>query len=259
MQKQEKILVVIDPSRDEQPALERAITNAQIREAEEQSHLVLLVTAGRSVGTRNLAWINQLQQSVESEGIDSELIVSWSQEWSANILNTANELHADMVMLPLYDQQTGNQLISDEKWALLRKCESPILLVRPGGKPKRKSILVSVKMQDGSYDDLNQRILERGSWAAWRYGAELHVVNAYSDSMNFPDRGKINNMVKIENDNIHIQQGEPGKVISEVAEKVDADMILVGTKRRSGIKAALRGNTIEKIVGSLSQDVMLMI
>lgn len=266
MQKQEKVLVVIDPAEEHHPALERAITNAQIRETAERSHLVLLITpalpkekSAHQTVRRKADWIAALEQSVTSQNIPCDVMVSWSADWATNILSAAQNQQVDMVMLPLYAEPGDNRLISDEKWSLLRKSDSPVLLVRPGGKERRKIILASVKVQDDRYAELNQRVVERGAWGAWRYGADLHIVNAYSDSSSFPDRNKIARMTEIDNDRIHIQHGEPDKVISEIANKIDADMILVGTHRRSGIQAALRGNTIEKIVGNVTQDVMLMV
>ena len=53
MQKQEKVLVVIDPAEEHHPALERAITNAQIRETAERSHLVLLITPAGFISNRH--------------------------------------------------------------------------------------------------------------------------------------------------------------------------------------------------------------
>ena len=264
----EKILVIIDPEHGTQPALERALANADIRESDEKSHLILLVTATPKNGDksgqngtayRDLNWVNGLQQSINDKGLTSECLISWSRNWSTNILNIAKDQEIDMVMVPFYGQQDDKHLISDEKWTLLRKCESPVLLVRPGREQQRKSILVSLKIQDDSYADINKRILERGAWAAKRYGAELHAVNAYSDSMEFPDRNKVSRITNIGNSNIHFQHGDPEEVIAKVASKVNADMVLIGTKKRSGIKAALRGNTIEKIAGNISQDIMLMV
>jgi len=105
---------------------------------------------------------------------------------------------------------------------------------------------------------MNEKILERGKYLADLYGAELHVVNAYKDSEDFPDRGLIQRMSDVPIENIHRDMGKPEDVIFDVAQKVNADFVILGTKPRHSIRAALRGNTSEKVMDRLNIDVMAL-
>lgn len=269
MSTREQMLVIVDPANNDQSALERAVISASLSASDEKPHLVLLVTAmaatdeksaKNSSDFRSLSWFNGLQTLVEEKGLTCDIIVSWDNDWANTVLAAISEQQPSVVLLPFYGKENGGNLLSDDKWQLLRNCEVPVLLVRPGSDKLRTSILASLKIQDDSYTDLNQRVLERGAWAAKRYNADLHVVNAYNDSMSYPDRNKLASLTNIDNSNIHLQQGDSDEAIAAVAQKVDADIIVIGTKRRSGLKAALRGNTIEKIINkNAAPDIMMMV
>ena len=52
--------------------------------------------------------------------------------------------------------------------------------------------------------------------------------------------------------------GKPEDVIFDVAQKVNADFVILGTKPHHSIRAALRGNTSEKVMDKLNIDVMAL-
>ncbi len=80
--------------------------------------------------------------------------------------------------------------ITDSKWDLVRQAKSDVVIVDEGTEAPIKCILAAVNTQakDAGHRALNDRILERGKFLAEYFGAEFHVVNAYTDSENFPDR-----------------------------------------------------------------------
>lgn len=84
------------------------------------------------------------------------------------------------------------------------------------------------------------------------------MVNSYEDSMEYPDRAKIAAMANIPNDRIHVKNGEPEDVICATADQIDADIILIASQQRKGLRGALRGNTIEKILQRLDRDVLMI-
>ena len=93
---------------------------------------------------------------------------------------------------------------------------------------------------------------------AGQFGADFHVVNAYSDSFHYPDLGQLSRTLGMASDHIHVKQGEPDIVIADTARELGADVVVIGTLARDGILVAMRGNTSEKVFGNLSQDVMTL-
>lgn len=102
----------------------------------------------------------------------------------------------------------------------------------------------------GARQQLNSRIIARGKRAAEHCGARLRELNCCSDSINFPAAAP--------NQGILMQSGPPDKVIPKPAREQDAAAILTGMTRRNGLKRARRGNTIEKIIGAVPQDLIML-
>ena len=58
------------------------------------------------------------------------------------------------------------------------------------------------------------------------------------------------------NHRVHIIKGEAGRVIPELAERKRADLIVMGTLSRSGVRGFLIGNTAEKILQKVDYSVL---
>lgn len=260
---QENILVVVDPIQDNSAALERALITAKIRDQKPVLHLFISADSS-SAQSKTLhksgQWLTQLFASVEEQELQYTSELCWSDDWQQAVLSAAGRCDADMIMIPASGELSQKALFSDAKWGVLRKSQCPVLIVREGAKESRKTVLAAVNMQAGSdnYQVLNEKILARGQWMAERYNADFHVVNAYNDSLNYPDKGQLMRRLELAADRLHLQQGSPEDVISSVAKNVQADIVVIGTLARQGVMAAMRGNTSEKLLGKLSQDVMTL-
>lgn len=261
----EKILVVVDPTREDHLAVGRAVITSRLRDPRPEIHVFIGVdseSTDTKASNKNLyrdnIWFENLMKPLEDEELQYSVQACWSTQWQESILESAEEVGADMIVIPDYSLDTRQKLLSDANWALLRKSPCPVLIVRPGAHAQRKKILAAINVQDEDprYVALNEKVLSRGKWAAEHYGAEFHVVNAYPDSLHYPDRGNLVRQVGLDSQYIHVKQGSPEDAISEMAKELNADIVLIGTMAREGVLGAMRGNTSEKVLGTLSQDVM---
>ncbi|MFL0797166.1 MAG: universal stress protein [Cellvibrionaceae bacterium] len=262
----EKLLVIVDPTQIEPVAAQRALANAKIREDKAEIHIMFIVdvnatnTSAENVNNfRDSQWFADTRAPLLEEGLTVISQVCFSTEYQKAILNYANQRNIDMIMLPIAeDQEAQKRSFSNDRWAILRQSECPVLLVKPGKEEQRSAILASIKIQnaDEKQEALNNRVLSRARWSAERYGAELHVVNAYKDSMDYPDRGLLAKMADIPSERIHVEQGVPEDIIAQVADSINADVVALGTNRREGLGELLRGNTSEKVIMSIRQDVL---
>jgi nucleotide-binding universal stress UspA family protein len=55
---------------------------------------------------------------------------------------------------------------------------------------------------------------------------------------------------------VHLPVGKLGVSIAEVAERVRADVVVVGSSARRGLGAVLLGNSVEKILTRIPCDVL---
>ncbi len=110
--------------------------------------------------------------------------------------------------------------------------------------------------------------------------AKIHIVNAYpSPPMNImlelPEFDPINyedglqkfhqktlheyaHTYQITEQQTHLLQGLPEDVISEVANEIDAELVILGTVGRSGLSATLLGHTAEQVIDNLNCDLLAL-
>ncbi len=267
MTTQETLFVVVDPTQTEHVALERAIITSKLRDVAPKLKVFVAVdgtAADTSASNEHMyrtgAWFSDLRQPIEEAGLEFTLVIGWSTEWAQSILNAAVYTEADMILLPDYSAEVSRRRFSDAKWEVLRSASCPVLICRPGASNQRKVVLACVNLQatKTAYVELNDKILSRGKYAAELYGAEFHVVNSYADSMSYPDRGNMQRKIGIDTDHIHVQQGSPEDAVAVVAEKIGADIVVLGTMKRTGVKLMLRGHTSERVMTKINQDVMTL-
>jgi universal stress protein E len=268
MAEQEKLFVVVDPNDDEHVALERALITASQREVKPKIRVFIAVDH-EAVDTRadndnlfrDTAWFDEkVRGPLEAAGVEADAELSWSSEWQWAIQRSASHFGADTIYLPVHKPSNNRRFtFSDSKWDLLKTADCPVLLVRPGAKPERKVVLAAVNFQaDREHQrELNDRVLERGRLVAERNNADFHVVNAYVDSMLYPDRGKLANETGLPAEKIHVRSGYTDEVVAEVAKDIDADIVIIGTLGQTGKRRTRRGNTAARVIAGLNSDVMV--
>ena len=57
---------------------------------------------------------------------------------------------------------------------------------------------------------------------------------------------------------LYVEAGSPSDVINDVAFRIDAGLIVMGTVARTGIRGALIGNTAERVLEATSCDIMVV-
>lgn len=271
MSKSQKLFVVVDPNDTHHIALERAIIVASLMQGDKPKVHAFVAVDGDAVDTRSvndhlfrdLTWFEQnIKSPLAKAGIEYTLEVSWSSEWQKSIMESAKRFDADLIYLPVH-ASNGNSsrfFFTESKWELLKGAYCPVVLIRPGAKAQRKVILaaINVQAQRDVQIELNRKIIATAKFYADTYGADLHVVNGYLDSMSYPDRGKLVSISGLPNDKIHVENGYTSDVVSALAEKIGADLIVMGTLGQNGMTKTRRGNTAERLIAAVDTDVMVL-
>jgi universal stress protein E len=265
---QQNLFVVVDPSDDKHIALERAIITSKFRDPRPKL-LVFVAPDAQSVDMRytndslyrDQHWFEtEIRKPVSDNGLECEVMACWSSDWQKAIMKESTRLGVDAILLPVHVKPSSRRFtFAESKWELLKGADCPIILVRPGANENRKVVLAAVNFQAKRKEQihLNNMIVEHGKRTAENYGADFHIVNAYLDSLNYPDRGKLVNETGVASDHIHVQQGYTDEVVSAVAKQVGADLLVMGTLGQNGLPRARRGNTAERVIGCVDTDVMV--
>lgn len=271
MSKSQKLFVVVDPNDTHHIALERAIIVASLMQDTKPVVHAYVAVDGDAVDTRSvndhlfrdLTWFEQnIKSPLAKAGLEYTMEVSWSREWQKSIMESAKRFDADLIYLPVHANNGSSSrfFFTESKWELLKGAYCPVVLIRPGAKAQRKVILAAVNMQ-AQRDvqiELNKKIIAQARFYADTYGADLHVVNGYLDSLSYPDRGRLVALSGLPNDKIHVDNGYTSDVVSALAEKINADLIVMGTLGQNGMTKTRRGNTAERLIAAVDTDVMVI-
>ena len=289
-------LVVIDPSCEAQPALERAIQTARLTGG--KLHLFECVNdsyngtlSGSSDEVRKAVmkeFEHQLEPLVDRVRlldieVSSELV--WAEDWRQAVVDASKRNNSFMVFKSTYIHSLAERnKIKTLDWSLLRECSCPVLLIHHNSRweNRRNIAAVNIASEDESHIKLNRKVIDVASMFAVGYDAEVHYVNAISpvatadskpadDDMFyvFDDVVEIKASVQVTQESVasycntdaercHVLPGPADQVILEQAEEIGVDLIIIGSVRRSGIKGRIIGNTAEKLLDKTRADILTL-
>ncbi|MEW6992746.1 universal stress protein UspE [Colwelliaceae bacterium MEBiC 14330] len=298
------ILVVIDPTTDEQKALQRAIELAS-RINKQSTNIKAQITAFFSIfdfsyemttilssserdSMRQMVinqkkqWIDDIISANPSEiSITSKVV--WHNRPFEAIISQVIDNHFDIVIKGTHQHDKFKSVVfTPTDWHILRKCPCPVLLVKDHEWPEQGKVLAALNVgsDESEHVSLNKRITGQAKNIAQIINAEVHLVNSYPGTpvniaIEIPefDASEYNNAMKahheaamlehakdfaISSDNTYVEEGLPETVIEQTALKIDAELVILGTIGRTGISAALIGNTAEHVIDKLNCDVLAL-
>ncbi|MEA5444470.1 universal stress protein [Gammaproteobacteria bacterium AB-CW1] len=225
-------------------------------------------------------WLNERAKPLRDEGLDVHTEVIWADSLSREIIKMALTLEPDLIVK---DAETGPRRgWAPADWRLLRHCPSPLMLVQPRAGTNVSRVLAAVDPMHawGKPESLDGSILAAASTIAGLYQAEIHVGHAVEAlpallEQHMGEGGKGLEAAKqdyrrtqeealakacegsgLSPSHIHQRQGSPEAVISELAEDISADLLILGTVNRRGLKRAVIGSTAEAILDRTVCDVL---
>ncbi len=265
-----KLFVVYDPTRSEQPALERAGNIA--RDIGCDLHVFVAIYAELPRGAdkheeikRRLAQqrerLNAAVLSLRGRGVPVTTEVEWDKDWYSAVVRASVRNSADLVFKSSYPHSTRERFLNrTSDWTLIRECLCPVLLIKGGKVRESRRVLaaIDIRAANESYEKLNRHIIDFSRQVLESQSAEVHFINAFDDLDSFPDRNALIKNCGVESDRIHIELGDPEDVILRGASELDASLVVVGNSGRSGLSAVFNGNTVERVLDKLDCDVLSM-
>lgn len=163
-------------------------------------------------------------------------------------------------------------------WQLLRECPAPILLVAEKKWHRTKPVLVTLDLASdvGTKQKLNSKLLGMAKALAGALEVELYIITAIEiptllADLDLVDPGAYVREAKesmqpaikrlaaahdIPESAFHCKRGPVEGVIASEAAKHRAQIVVMGTVARTGVRARLLGNTAEKVLRHLKTDVL---
>ena len=269
MLKYRNILVYIDPTQEQQPALQRAI---EIAEKEQNAKITLFLccydltyemTSLSSIEERqamqslvirdNQEWLDELAAPYIEQGHKMKCQVRWhNRPFQAAILMILKEGYDLLIKSTHPHSRLSAILFTPTDWNLLRKCPIPLLLVKAKSWPKDGNILCAIdckSIQDIKHHDLNESILSEANDIATMVKSNIHAVNAYPSA-------PMNIMMELpEFDPVHYEDGLQKfhqKILSEYAEKYQI------CRENTHLKQGLPEDVISDVAKEINAELVIL-
>lgn len=207
----QNILVAIDASQDDQPALRRAVylhhrigcrIKAFLPIYEFSYEMTTLLSPDertamrKGVISQRTAWLKEQAQAYIDAGVPVDIKVVWHNRPFEAIIQEVVAGQHDLVlkMAHQYDR-LGAVLFTPTDWHLLRKCPCPVWIVKDQPWPEGGKAVVAVNLtsEEPHHDALNEKLLRETLLLAEKVDqTDVHLVGAYpvtpvSISIELPD------------------------------------------------------------------------
>jgi universal stress protein E len=263
-----RILAVIDPTRTDQWALQKAVLMAKGRD---DAEIIALLSTYRDAACedpaelqaaelrRNSIWLEEIISGFADSGVAIDTTVVWDEDWRDAICAVAHEQQVSLVVKRA--SRRPNSLAGSDRH-LIRSLNCALLLVKHSPTPELHKVLLALDLNaiDEDHAALNNAIIDLGQRIrGFGDGMELHAVSVYPDSDKFVHPQDLAKKLDINRAHAHVQRGKAGDIIPGLANRIGANLVIVGSVGRRGLLGMTVGNTSEKILTDIHSDVMVLV
>ncbi len=292
------ILVVADVNNDEQPALARAIQLGRKSQSPCKITLFLAIydfsyemtsmlsseerdAMRNGVIQQRSQWMEKIAEPYQDDKIELQIKVVWhNRPYEAIIEQVFSAPHDIVLKATRQHPALESAIFTPTDWHLLRKCPTPVLLVKNHDWPEGGHIVASVHVgsEQESHQKLNHAMVEQAFDLATRLNATPYLVNAYpitppnitvelpefdptlySDSLrghHLKAMKELRQHYSLPQEQTIVAQGLPEDVISKSVQELRAGLVILGTSGRSGLSAVFIGNTAENVIDKIDCDLL---
>lgn len=229
-------------------------------------------------------WLAEIVQTfTQDHTISLDIKVVWHNRPFESILYEVIDNNYDLIVKGTKQHDTLRSVIfTPTDWHLLRKSPVPVLLVKDHDWPLNGNILAALDVgtEDQEHQNLNLKLTQTALTLSGLLDGHANLVNSYPETpiniaIEIPEFDPLayNENVKkhhqksmrehaekfhITDEFIFVEEGLPEDIIPKIAAQIDAELVIIGTVGRTGISAALIGNTAEHVIDKLDCDVLAL-
>ena len=213
-----------------------------------------------------------------AEGQKVALKIVWLKDIHPWINKRAASTQFDMVIKTSHDSGTIGYTSTD--WHLLRECPAPVFIAAENKWHRTKPVLAALDLgtKARAKRKLNEQVLEHAIQLSAALGVELKLIcaievpvlladldivdpNSYADQQRehmLPQIRALAAKYDLSEKAFRCKRGPVDKVICSTAASSRAQLVVMGTVGRSGIKGRVIGNTAESVLRLLRTDVLAL-
>jgi len=286
------VLVVVDPTANTHPSIERAAWLAR----HEPADLELFISdyapqANEMRATmvdRHRSRLEQLAEPLRAERLTVGVDARWDYPLHDSIVRKAVDSGADLVIKDThYHSVLKRSIFSNTDWSLIRNCGATLWLVKPRAAGQRPCFVAAVDPlhERDKPAELDNRILTTARALGTAFNGEVHVFHAFdvaaaiavsTDAMSMPIALPLNELTDamraehaeavarlckrhgVPPERTHVHQGGTRQLLLTLTEQLRADAVVMGAVSRSGLKGLFLGNTAEDVLDRLPCDLIIV-
>lgn len=284
-----RILVIIEPDAEEQPALERGVQLAKYANSE----LELLLADFNAYledgfffeplqaqklryehGDAQLQTLEKLAAPLRKQGLNVSAVTAWGNPPFMEIVSRVRDTKPSLVIKSTrHHNKIARLLLSNEDWELVRYCPAPLLLVKSGAWPANPKFIAAVD-PDHLHDKpaaLDQKIIDCAKGVSAISGGDVHLFHsAWLPPLSGvyplrPDLVKEEERLKalakanqLCASHCHWSEEDVVHALPAKADEIKANAVVMGAVSRSRMDRMLIGNTAEKVLDRVHCDVLVV-
>jgi universal stress protein E len=284
----QRVIAVVDPELDTQPAIERMLILAKTMEfdiklvaCDYSQYLVEgyyfaeheLPALREEYLSDRKKLLETLAEPLREGGLKVQTEAIWSYPRYAAIVELAESYQPDLIIQHAHRHGPFSRLmLTNDDWQIMRHCPTPLLLVKD--KPWKHSpvILAAVDPMHARAkpSGLDGKILAEGQLLAEKLDGSLYVVHAYG-------RRRLPGILPIDAEERHraalnalagefdippsqrvLMKEAPEDALRMLEVELQADLVIIGSISRSLLKDVFIGSTTERVLDYLDCDALLM-
>ena len=298
-----KIIAVVDPTTELQPAMHRAAWLARQTGAELELLLCYyneylsgdrlfdspsLEKARAEVLAREEKHLESLAKPLRAEGVSVKTTALWDHPLYEGIVRRCVDSKADIVFKDTHHHTAVTRaVLTNTDWNLIRTCPTPLWLVKPIEIADKPVIVAAIDPMN-EHDKpaaLDDEILGISKYLGEKAGGSVHAFHSYDPriavatatanayipvSLPFDEIelqmhedhqkrfGEITSFHSIDDDKAHLASGLTHEELAALANKIDANVVVMGAVARNRWKRLFIGATAERTLEHLPCDLLIV-
>ena len=225
------------------------------------------VDASERLTPAGRAALDAVRAEYRAAGVEAELELSEESAWRGILRCVLRDSIDWVVAGKRNEEERGGHKIGSVAMKLLRKCPCPVWVAKPGVATSPRRVLAASDLTP-----VGVRVVSLAAFVASCFDAELHVVHSFQLPFDvqwegeeavaeFERRERRERRQRLEEQvneskfpgDVHYYVGvtSPSRAVLECDERIDPDLVVMGTVSRGGIAGFLVGNTAERLLGRL--------
>ena len=292
------ILVVVDPTADIHPVVDRAGWLAESCSA----RLELFICdydPDIDAGNTSTVWVKtsesardhlldilkkkleDLAAPLRARGLDVSVDVAWDHPLTEGIVRKVVKAKPWMVAKDTHHHNVLKRtILSNTDWHLIRECPAPLYLAKPNTVAKVPSIAAAVDPlhEHDKPADLDHKLVTTARDLAAATGGQLHIVHTYPlpQPMSVPEGAPIVDLSEeveaehrkafeqflkpysIPASHAHLIEGLPHQRLPDLVGSQHIDVMVMGAVSRRGLDRIFLGSTAERVLDRLPCDLLIV-